>query len=123
MSGSDVSVQQLFAEKWNNFTLLVRHMTLRRYPLLFAQLATLPDNPDDALILLAAYLPTMRIFVDTRAEQELLQLAESYDSELAEEAAMLCESTNSHTKTKLWRYAAFFLQVVDTLTQQQPPQQ
>lgn len=125
MSGDDnVSVQQLFAEKWSNFTLLVRHMTMRRYPLLFAQLATLPDNPDDALVLLAAYLPTMRIFVETRAEHELLQLAASYDADLADEAATLCEGTNSHTKHKLWRYAAFFLGVVDALTQNNntPPQ-
>lgn len=121
-SGDDVSVQQLFAEKWRNFTGMTRHMTIGVYPRIFDQLATLPDNADDALVLLAAYLVPMRIFVQTRAERELLELLQSFDEELAEEAAALCENTNSHTKQKLWRYGAFFLDVVDTLTTQQPKQ-
>lgn len=121
MSG-DVSVQQLFAEKWSNFTGMVRHMTIGSYPLVFERVATLPDNPDDALVLLAAYLVPMRIFVQTRAEAELLELLQSFDEELAEEATALCENTNSITKQKLWRYGAFFLDVVDTLTTQPPKQ-
>ena len=116
--GEDLSVQQLFAEKWDNFTVLIRDITFHRFPLLFEQLATLPDNPEDALVLIATYGTPMRVFIDTRAEAELLQLLTSYDEALAKEAEALAECINSHTKHKLWRYGAFFLEVVDTLTQQ-----
>lgn len=119
MSGGDLSVQQLFAQKWENFLLLAKDLTYARYPLVAEHVAELPEDPEDALVLIATYMVPMRIFVDTRAEAELLELLATgdYDSdELVHQAENLCDSMPSIIKHRLWRYASFFLEVVDTIT-------
>ncbi len=124
MSGDDLSVMQLFAEKWDNFLLLAKDLTYARYPLLAEHVSALPDNADDAVVLIATYMVPMRIFVDTRAEAELLELlsanTDDNSEQVAQQAENLCDSMPSIIKHKLWRYASFFLEVVDTLTTQKP---
>ncbi len=117
--GDDLSVQQLFAQKWENFLLLAKDLTYARYPLLAERVSELPEDPEDALTLIATYMVPMRIFVDTRAEAELLELLATESQELAQQAENLCDGMGSITKHRLWRYASFFLEVVDTISSQQ----
>lgn len=115
---SSVTVGDLFADKWRNFALLARGLVCKNFPKLDYFVSTyLPDDEDEALQKMVAYLPMMRIFITTRAEEELLSLLEfENDKVLIEETRQFVDSLNSHTKDKLWRYGVFFLDVVDTLT-------
>lgn len=116
---SSVTVHDLFVEKWRNFVFFARSLACNAFPKLQQLLATAIDenDPEKALLDMAVYLQPMRIFVITRAEEELLTLlSTAEDTELSEEVQQLAASLNSHTKDKLWRYAVFFLGVVDTFT-------